>query len=97
MASGHDFNFAGGGLLARMGATWFVSYAYYCNIDNTHRNWDRVSTAVNRMSVYASSANYHKFWLTEVLKMDDKRLNTNTIGLKASETKKMAEKILSVM
>jgi hypothetical protein len=34
--AGHDFNFEGGHYLTRMGATWFVSYSYYCDIDKSH-------------------------------------------------------------
>lgn len=35
----HNFNFEGGDILTGMGASWFVSYAYYEKIDRTHRNW----------------------------------------------------------
>lgn len=93
----HPFSFEGGDELSTMGATWFVSYCYYNHIDETHRNWERVSTVSSRSSVYSRTGHYHTFWLTEILKMDDARLNTNTLGLNASETKRMASKLLDTI
>ncbi len=95
MNNRHCFNFEGGEDLTTMGASWFVSYAYYCNVDSSHQNWKIVSTVSNRMSVYARTAEYHEFWLNEILKMEDKRLNKNSIDLEASEIKLMAEKLLN--
>ena len=40
MAS-HNFAFEGGEILTGMGASWFVSYAYYEKVDPTHKNWAR--------------------------------------------------------
>ena len=65
----HNFSFAGGDILSKMGATWFVSYAYYDRVDKNHRNWDRVSTAASRTSRYIAGIPYHKEWLQEVLVM----------------------------
>ena len=90
----HNFSFAGGDILTDMGATWFVSYAYYSQIDRTHRNWDRISTAAARKSKYIAGVPYHKEWLQEVLLMKDKKLNTNKLGLNAQQTKAMAKEIL---
>lgn len=92
--SRHAFNFEGGDILANMGATWFVSYAYYENVDKNHLNWKKVSTYPNRCSNYERSRAYHEFWLREILKMYEEKLNTNSIGLKASETKNMAKKVV---
>ena len=92
--SSHGFSFAGGNILADMGATWFVSYAYYDRIDRKHKNWDFVSTSAVRITKYKSSISYHHAWLTEVLVMNDKKLNTNKIGLNAQQTKTMAKEIL---
>lgn len=61
MAKGHEFNFRGGEILTGMGATWFVSYAYYENIDNNHINWKKVKTYSNRKSTYYKSREYHEF------------------------------------
>ena len=76
----HNFSFAGGDILSKMGATWFVSYTYYDRVDKNHRNWDRVSTAASRTSRYIAGIPYHKEWLQEVLVMNDKKLNTNKLG-----------------
>ena len=93
--SAHNFNFDGGEILRSVGATWFVSYAYYEKIDKSHRNWDRVSTAPSRLSSYNRGRCYHKSWLQEVLKMNPANLEKNTIGLSAEVTKKMAGEILA--
>ena len=90
----HNFSFAGGDILSKMGATWFVSYAYYDRVDRSHRNWDRVSTAVSRTSRYIAGVSYHKGWLQEVLVMKDENLSKNTIGLDAWQVKAMAKEIL---
>ena len=90
----HNFSFEGGEILTGMGASWFVSYAYYEKVDREHRNWDRVSTAKSRLSKYNQGRAYHKAWLCEVLEMNPANLNKNTIGLTASETKTMAKEIL---
>lgn len=93
----HNFNFEGGEILTGMGATWFVSYAYYENIDKSHRNWERVSTAQSRLSRYNKSKQYHKAWLQEVVSMNPANLNKNTIGLNATQTIAMAKELLSHM
>ena len=90
----HNFSFDGGEILSKMGATWFVSYAYYEKIDRTHKNWSKVSTAHSRISRYNQGRNYHVSWLNEVIKMNHKNLNTNTIGLDATTVKEMAQKLL---
>ncbi len=90
----HAFSFEGGEYLTVMGATWFVSYCYYNHINKAHKNWNLVKTSSSRASVYGRTKNYHKFWLTEILKMDDSKLNSNTICLNASETKRMAKELL---
>ena len=90
----HNFSFEGGEILTGMGASWFVSYAYYEKVDRTHRNWDRVSTAQSRLSKYNKGRAYHKAWLREVLVMNPANLDKNTIGLSASQTKAMAKEIL---
>ena len=40
----HNFSFEGGEYLRKIGASWFVSYCYYLNIDQSHKNWASVST-----------------------------------------------------
>ena len=93
--SNHAFNFDGGKLLSRMGATWFVSYLYFKEVDSSHKNWDLIENTTNRISAYNKSSTYHKFWLREVLNMDDSRMKTNNIYLSPSETKVMAQKVLT--
>ena len=90
----HHFNFEGGEILTGMGASWFVSYAYYEKIDKSHQNWSKVSTASSRLSKYNKGRAYHKAWLNEVLSMNPVNLDKNTIGLDAQETKAMAKAIL---
>ena len=90
----HTFSFLGGEDLTTMGATWFVSYAYYKYVDSSHKNWEKVSTANSRASVFNSTNQYHKYWLEQVLNMNDFNLAKNSIGLSAFEVKNMAKVIL---
>jgi hypothetical protein len=80
-----------------MGATWFVSYAYYTFIDDTHMNWQRVKTYQFRASVFKRNRQYHRYWLERVLEMDNDRLNTNEIDVEAERTKEMALELLEVI
>ena len=89
-----NYEFVGEEQLKKIGATWFVSYAYYEYIDKSHMNWDRISTVSFRVSVYNSSRCYHKGWLQQVLNMDYGRIGTNTLGVSPSETKRMAQELL---
>ncbi len=93
MAS-HDFGFEGGEILRKIGAAWFVSYSFYERADRTHKNWERVATSQNRISHFKQSTEKHSIWLQRVLDMNPANLNKNTIGLDASEIKKMAQELL---
>ncbi|WP_288585089.1 hypothetical protein [uncultured Treponema sp.] len=93
----HVFSFNGGELLTTIGACWFVSYCYYEYIDKTHQNWKIVKTAANRKSVYLRTRQYHKNWLKEISKMDDRNLNRNSLKLKASQIKQMESDLLAIV
>ena len=93
----HNFTFEGGEILTGMGASWFVSYAYYEKIDRTHMNWSKVATTQPRISKYNKGKPYHRIWLEEVISMNPANLNKNTIGLDASQTKRMAKELSSLM
>lgn len=95
--SRHVFSFEGGDDLTTMGACWFVSYCYYKFIDPNHRNWDRVSTSSNRISVFTKTKKYHKYWLSEILNMNNSNLNKNSLGLSSFQIKEMAEALLAKM
>ena len=97
MSKSHPFNFDGGEELSQMGATWFVSYAYFCHIDQKHFNWTKIKTVDLRKSIYETTKQYHKFWLLQILLMEESRLNTNKIEINAIETKKMAKQLLTKM
>ena len=90
----HFFNFDGGEELTKMGATWFVSYFYYKKIDQSHLNWKDVSTSTSRISRFNRTVGYHIYWLEQITDMNDSKLNTNTIGLRAGQIKKMARDLL---
>ena len=85
MAS-HDYNFQGGDKLRRIGATWFVSYLYWKHCDKKHLNWKNIDTAEMRERGLNNSKNFHKFWLTQILKMNHKNLDRNGIGVNAVDT-----------
>lgn len=88
------FNFPGGEILTKMGASWFVSYSYYEKIDRKHLNWSKVKTTGSRLSHYNKGRAYHEEWLLEVLSMNEDALSTNTIGLDGEEIKSMARELL---
>ncbi len=89
----NTFTFDGGEYLTTMGATWFVSYAYW-HKNPHHLNWRRVSTYKNRMSVFNNTKSYHKFWLQQVVHMDENNLDKNSIGLSGLQVKQMASELL---
>ena len=88
------FQFKGGGELTTMGAVWFVSYMWYNIIDKTHENWNYVSTVNQRISTYNRTINFHDFWLNQILQMNPKFLNRNTIGLNGYDAIQMAKELL---
>ena len=90
----HAFAFYGGEQLNKMGAVWFVSYAYHEHIDATHLTWRRVSTARTRAKRFSNTFSYHRYWLDKIMSMDSRRLEKNEIGLTALEVKRMAEAVM---
>ena len=94
MVKNHYFNFDGGEHLRKMCATWFVSYSFYSLRNKAHKNWERVKTHKSRISTFKRTTKYHKFWLQQVLNMDDSKLNANELGLKAVQVKLMASVLL---
>ena len=90
----HSFNFEGGDDLSSMGASWFVSYAYHTYIDTSHDNWQRIDTVNLRINYFNRTNNHHKFWLEQVLDMENNRLSTNEIGLEPERVKEMAKELL---
>lgn len=92
--SKHTFSFEGGNYLTTIGATFFVSHMYFSIVDKSHLNWKRVATASKRLSTMNRTRKYHKYWLQQVLFMNPKNLNKNTLGLSGNEVIKMANDIL---
>ena len=90
----HAFALYGGKNLNRMGAAWFVSYAYHEHVDAKHLNWNRVATK-NRLLVYGKTFSYHRYWLDKVMSMNDRLLATNKIDLTATQVKTMAEQVMA--
>ena len=91
----HNFPFEGGGDLRSMGATWFVSYAYYNCIDKTHTNWNRVTNARLRIGKYETTKDMHHEWLRRVDRMSAGNLSKNTLGIMPAQTKAMAKQLLA--
>ena len=94
MKKKHSFNFDGGNILARMGASWFVSYTYYLIIDINHMNWRFCDTVKMRHCFFSSSYKYHNCWLNKILQMNPKKLTSNLLCLKGEEVINMANKII---
>ena len=96
MAS-HNFAFEGGEILTGMGASWFVSYAYYKTVAPSHKNWAKVPTTQTIIYKYNKGKEYHKAWLKEVQAMNPANLNKNTIGVAAAQIKAMARAVLETL
>ena len=94
---GHEFNFDGCEYLTKMGASWFVSYSYFLKKDKTHLNWQNVETISLRTNVYNQTAEYHKYWMEQIIGMNNNLLNKNQLGLDAEAIKNMAQELLSIM
>lgn len=92
--SEHRFNFKGGEILSKIGATFFVSYLYFKVVDNTHLNWNNILTKHSRIANINKTEEYHMYWLELILEMKNENLEKNTLGLKGSEIKMMAQEIL---
>ena len=98
IAKEHDFNFEGGEFLTKIGAAWFVSFAYYEYIDKKHVNWKNRKfselSVQSRTSTYNKSKKYHIGWLNEVLNMQQLDKHQNYCGLHSNQIKAMAAEIL---
>ncbi len=78
----------------KWGAGWFASYWYYLNKDSTEKSWDNrntIKTVDLRIKVFNHSTKYHNDWRKEILKMKDKNLERNKLGLKGSNIKKFVK------
>jgi hypothetical protein len=95
--SSHSDDGDGGYEVSKMGASWFVSYAYHTYIDPAHINWKNVKTYPSRTTMFKKMTHAHKYWLERVLEMNETRLNTSKIGLKGSQIKEMARQTLASM
>lgn len=93
----HPFSFEGGNKLSKFGATWFVCYLYNKYIDNTFEIYKKVDTYKFRMALCDACGKYYKIWLNEIIKMNDKKLNKNSLKINSTQTKQMAQKLLSVL
>lgn len=98
MATSHTFHFEGGEYLTKMGAAWFVSYKYHQVIDKNHMNWNNEKyselSITSRINVFDRTSEYHYFWLTKVLDMQQLDKHINFCGLESSEIIKMAATII---
>lgn len=90
---GHEFNLLGGKYLTQLGASWFVSFYYFLEKDRNHLNWQIIKTHQSRISIFNKAKKYHQYWLMEVLRMNDLKLNTNKILLDVKQVKVMAEEL----
>ena len=83
--------------LSSTGASFFVSYLYSLFVDNKHCNWKIIKDSRSRISNINNNPQSWITWLNQVIKMNDSKLNTNKIKLKAPIIKDMANKLLKVI
>lgn len=90
MKKNHDFNFSGGDILTKIGASWFASYWNYSVKGNkTELRWKNYKTSNLRIAKFKKSYEYHSCWREQILKMDDSKLSNNKLGIKGAEVKKL--------
>ncbi|MBD5398029.1 hypothetical protein HDR60_00790 [bacterium] len=82
--------------LSSMGASWFVSYAYYKHKDKNHLDWQKSGKSNNNIKIFNKTKKNHKSWLKAISTMSDK-LDTNDLGIPANDVRKMAEELLSIL
>ena len=85
----HDYKFEGGEYLTSMSASWFTSFFYYYYVDRNHNNWRKKK---GYTQLFWETVEYHLFWLSKIVDMNDNKLGTNKIGLLGKEVKEMALK-----
>jgi hypothetical protein len=95
--SSHSDDRNGGYEISKMGASWFVSYAYHVYIDPTHANWENVKSSSSRTTMFRKITHAHTYWLKRVLEMNENKLNTSKTGLEGARIKEMARQILASM
>ena len=92
IAKKHDYNFNGGNLLRRIGASYYVCYLYGINIDPSETRWQQMKTKDFRNKLIAKHTKYCSPWLEEISKME--KVETNLMGLTVCEVHKYAEVLL---
>ena len=90
----HSFNFEGGDILRKIGASWFVSYSYYMYCDKHQKNWENTASLNLRLSYYKQGKSFHYQWLKYAVTMSASKLNGNRLGLSGEEIIEMAKKVL---
>ena len=90
----HEYNFDGGEELSRIGASWLVSYLYCLRVDNTHLNWKKVSDVSLREGKCKKAAHFHKDWMREIVNMNSKKLDENSIDVSGEDVIAMAKVLL---
>ena len=93
-AKKHDYNFNGGNLLRKIGASYYVCYLYSLNKDPNETRWESIGTKDRRNKTIIKHTKYCKPWLEEISKM--KKVASNSMGLSIDEVKKYAEELLKL-
>ena len=91
----HNFNFAGGEYLRKIGASWLISYLYFEKVDPKHLNWQNVKTVTNRKNNYNKYKSYHSDWVRENVEMNVNKLKSNTMGISGADVITMAKNMIS--
>ena len=90
----HDYNFNGGNLLRRIGASYYVCYLYGINIDPKEVRWQQIRTKDSRNKLIANHTKFCSPWLEKISKME--KVGTNSMGLTAAEVHKYANELLKL-
>ena len=88
----HDYNFAGGNHLRRIGASYYVCYLYCINKDPKELRWQGVKTQDDRNKTIIKHNSFCRLWLEEICKMQ--KVGTNSMGLTVGEVNMYASELL---
>lgn len=82
----------GSNALREMGASWFIMYKYYEEIDSAYLKWVKCDSVGLRLSYYQNYKHCHKEWIEYVLNFaNEKLLDNNKFGVTGAEIKILAQ------
>lgn len=90
-----NMSFNGMKELGRIGISRFVSYAYFCHVDEPHSKWKNTTTLALRKSHFERARQFHAEWIHRILDSNPARLARNTPSPTSNEIHDMTKELLT--